>query len=426
MNILLVQAYLGGSEPPVFPLGLSCIVSTVKGHNIKLFDPNISKKPHYELTNIMKEFKPDVVGISLRDIDSTNTRKVVFYYTYFEEMMELLKNNSSEDCKIIVGGSGFSMFAREIMDRNLRIDFGVYLEGENTFPELIENLEEPHKVRGVFYQQHGKIIFTGLREHSDLNNLPPPYRNITGIGQYKDIPDAIGIETKRGCALSCVYCPYGFLNGKEYRLRSPDKIVDEIESLVTNLGIRDFMFVDSVFNIPISHAEAVCREIIKREVVVSWSAWFNDKYMTKEFAQLVKHAGCKKIMLSPDGFSDKALLALGKNMTKEDIRNTYDILKKEDNIEFCYNFFKNPPGQSFITFIRLVFFYLKAKLELRNKVHFEFNSIRIEPHTKLFQTALREGLISEEENLLYPQFYSKPHTRYIEKFFNLMLRLKGK
>jgi radical SAM superfamily enzyme YgiQ (UPF0313 family) len=223
-----------------------------------------------------------------------------------------------------------------------------------------------------------------------------------------------------------VYCIYGFLNGKKYRLRAPEKIVDEIESLVNDLGVRSFMFVDSVFNIPLSHAEAICREIIKREVVVSWSAWFSETAITEEFVELVKRAGCKKIMLSPDGFSDKALVHLGKSMTKKDILETYNILRKKDDLEVCYNFFKNPPGQSFITFIRLISFYLKAKVELKNRVHFEFNSIRIEPHTQLFEKAVNEGIINKEDKLLYPRFYSKPNTRYIEKFFNLMLRLKGK
>ncbi len=426
MNILLVQAYLGGTEPPVFPLGLSCLAANLRGHSIKVFDPNTSRNPYQDLTGIMREFKPDIVGISLRDIDSTNTRKVVFYYRYFKEMLDLLKDGSATRSKIIVGGSGFSMFARKIMHGEPRIDFGIYLEGEKTFAELIENLEESHKVRGVFYRKNGRVLFTGPRDYADLNTLPPPDRSIIDVEPYVDIPDAIGVETKRGCALSCVYCIYGFLNGKKYRLRGPERVVDEIELLANSLRIRRFMFVDSVFNIPLLHAEAICREIIKRGIDVRWSAWFSEKYITEEFVELVKHAGCKKIMLSPDGFSDEVLLGLGKTMRKKDILSTYDMLKRIDGIEICYNFFKNPPRQSLSPFLKLMYFYLKAKFELKNRVHFEFNSIRIEPHTELYKIALSEGIISREDSLLYPRFYSKPDTRYIEKIFDLMLRLKGR
>jgi putative variant cofactor biosynthesis B12-binding/radical SAM domain protein 1 len=426
MNILLMQAYLGGTEPPVFPLGLSCLASSIKGHNVKGFDPNIFESPRQELINMLKIFQPDVVGISLRDIDSTNTRKVVFYYRYFRETMDLLKVNSPSHSKIVVGGSGFSMFAREIMQDEPRIDFGVYLEGERTFPELIENLKDPHNIKGVFYRKNGRVLFTGPRNQADLNRLPAPDRTVIDIEPYIGVPEAIGVETKRGCALSCVYCVYGFLNGKMYRLKAPEKVLDEIESLTRDLGVRSFMFVDSVFNIPLSHAEAICGEMIQRRVNVSWSAWFSEKYITEEFVELVKRAGCKKIMLSPDGFSNEVLLGLGKIMRKKDILTTYDMLKKIDGIEICYNFFKNPPAQSLHTFLRLLFFYVKAKLELKNRVHFEFNSIRIEPHTQLCEIALNEGVIDKEDDLLYPKFYSKRDTRYIERIFDLVLRIKGK
>ena len=344
MNILLIQAYLGGTEPPVFPLGLSCIASSIEGHAIKAFDPNVSKDPHQELIHMLKGFQPDVIGISLRDIDSTNTRKVIFYYRYFKEIIDLLKANSPNHSKIIVGGSGFSMFASKIMQDEPRIDFGVYLEGEKTFPELIRNLKDPHKVKGIFYRKNGRVLFTGSRDHVDLNMLPAPDRTIIGIEPYIGIPDAIGVETKRGCALSCIYCIYGFLNGKRYRLRTAEKVADEIESLVSDSGVRSFMFVDSVFNIPLSHAEAICEEMIKRRVHASWSAWFNEKYLTEEFVKLVRRAGCEKIMLSPDGFSDEVLFSLGKTMNKRDILETFNILRKIDEVEVCYNFFKNPPA----------------------------------------------------------------------------------
>jgi len=425
MNILLVQAYLGRAEPPVFPLGLSQLAAYVKGHNLESFDPNVSKSPRAEFKSILSKFKPDLIGISIRNIDSTNKRKVVFYYRYFKEMIDMIKDGPARHSKIIVGGSGFSMFARKIMHEEPRIDFGVYLEGEKTFPDLIDNLEAPQNVKGIFYRNNGQVFFTGLREHTNLNGAPPADRGIISMGLYVDVPDAIGVETKRGCSLSCIYCVYGFLNGKRYRLIDPKRIVDEIEGLVSRWGITRFMFVDSVFNIPLSHAEVICNEIIKRSVEVSWSAWFNEKYMTEGFVGLVKEAGCDKIMLSPDGFSDKVLLRLGKVFNKRDILNTFDILKKMDGLEVCFNFFKNPPEQDLRTFLSLLLFYLKAKFELRNRVHFEFNSMRIEPHTKLREIALEEGFISKEDSLLYPKYYTNTRTSYIDKIFNLILRLKG-
>lgn len=424
MKVLLVQSYLGGSEPPIFPLGLSCISSSLYGHEVKVFDTNISENPFKDLEKIVKEFSPDVIGLSLRNIDSTNKREVVFYYDYLKKKLDAI--TAASNAKIIIGGSGFSMFAKEIMENEPRIDFGIFLEGEVTFPKLLQNLDSPERVKSIFYRKDGKIVFSGPGKQIDLNMVAFPDRESIPVSNYKSFSEAIGVETKRGCILDCIYCIYGFLNGKELRLRDPVKIVDEIEILTTKYGIERFTFVDSVFNIPKKHAEMICNEIIRRGIKVSWSAWFNEKELSRDFVELVIATGCKNIILSPDGFSERVLKKLGKNITKNDIMRSYNTLKSIAGFEISYNFFKNPPGQSLSAFISLIFFFIRAKLQMRNRVHFEFNSVRIEPHTKLYRIAVEEGFIKGGENLLYPKYYTNPSTRYIEKLFNAVLKLKGK
>lgn len=426
MNILFVQAYLGGSESPVFPLGLSSLAASFKGCKFKLFDPNVSPDPYNEFVRLLRSFSPDILGISLRNIDSTNKREVVFYYSYFKEMIDIVRDVADKDCKIIIGGSGFSMFARDIMEDEPEIDYGIFLEGEKTFPELLENLDKTEKVKGVYYRKNGKVIFSGLREQMEMASVALPDRTMLDTGLYANASDSIGVETKRGCAFNCIYCIYGFLNGKKLRLRPPEMVVDDIEVLSSNLRVGNFTFVDAVFNTPISHAEAICKEIIRRKLNVSWSAWFLEDYMTEEFIQLAVNAGCNKFILSPDGFSDKTLALLGKSFKRKEILRVFDILKNIEGIEICYNFFKNPPGQDLSTFFNLMSFYFGAKRQLSNRVHFEFNSIRIEPHTKLYDLSIKEGLINKDDSLLYPKYYTKKDTVYIEKLFNLMLRIKGK
>ncbi|MDY7033044.1 MAG: radical SAM protein [Thermodesulfobacteriota bacterium] len=421
----MVQAYLGGSEPPIFPLGLGYIAASVKEHTLEVFDPNVSKNPFEEFTGILSRLVPDVVGISIRNIDSTNKRRVVFYYDFIKELICLVKNVQGDQTKIIVGGSGFSMFPQQIMEDEPRIDFGVFLEGEETFRELLHNLDRPEAVKGIYYRWNDEICFSGERAKPNVNTLPFAKRDGLSIRKYKEIPDAIGVETKRGCELNCAYCIYGFLNGKKYRLRDPKRVVDEIEAMVKDFNVSDFMFVDSIFNVPPSHAESICREMIRRELQVSWSAWFHDAYITDEYVDLIKKAGCIKVMLSPDALSDEILLQLKKSQRKQDILRTYRILKQSDGMEICYNFFKNPPGQSLKAFFNLLFFCIKAKYELGKRIHFEFNSIRIEPHTRLYEMALREGLIHKNESLLYPKYYTNTATSYIDTVFNALLRLKG-
>jgi len=424
MKLLLVNSYLGGDEPLVDPLGLACIKSSLKGHEVKVFDTNTSERPFEELKWLIQGFVPDVIGISLRNIDSTNKRKVVFFYKYLKDTIDAIR--SCSDAIIVIGGSGFSMFAKEIMKDEPRIDCGVYLEGEAIFPKLLENLDTPANVKSVYYRKNGEVFFSGSTSYSDLNRLNMPDKGGLPIDEYRKNRDSIGVQTKRGCTLHCLYCVYPFLNGHSYRLKDPLLVVDEIEQFARNHGVERFMFVDSVFNIPKKHAEEICREIIKRRVKVKWSAWFNERHLSREFLELAKEAGCDSVILSPDGFSDDVLEKLGKNLTRKDILKAFRIMKDIDGLQISYNFFKNPPGQNLRNFLLLVLFFIKAKLKLKKRVHFEFNSLRIEPHTKLYDIALTEGVIEIGENLLYPKYYTNAKTRYIEKIFDAVLILRGK
>jgi radical SAM superfamily enzyme YgiQ (UPF0313 family) len=424
MKVLLIQSYLGGNEPPVFPIGLACLKSVLGAHEVQVFDANTAENPHAAMRALIDRFSPDVIGISLRNIDSTNKRKVVFYYELLGDMLDTIK--SCSNAAIIVGGSGFSIYAREIMENDRRIDFGVYLEGEHVFPALLENLAAPENVRSVYYRKNGEVVFTGHCDLMDLRSLSPPDMGVLPPEAYSGYDDSMGIETKRGCMLNCIYCIYGFLNGRNYRLKDPGAIVDEIERLVNDFGAERFMFVDSVFNIPRRHAVEICREIIRRGVKVKWSAWINETRLTRDFLELIKEAGCDRVMLSPDGFSDDVLTRLGKNITRKQIVEAYEALRQVDHFEISYNFFKNPPGQSLRNVFLMVLFCIKAKLELGRRVHFEFNSLRIEPHTQLHEIALGEGVVREGESLLLPRYYTNRKTWYVEKLFNAILSLKEK
>jgi len=420
MKIFLVQSYLGGNEPLVVPLGLLCLASNLQKHEVQVFDMNTTKDPFIELQKKITDFFPDIIGISLRNIDSTNKTQIVFYYQYLTAILDDLAGYTQ--ARIVVGGSGFSMFAEEIMDRETRIDFGVYLEGEKTFPELLENLEAPQKVPSVYYRQNGRVLFSGPRRPSDISKLPMPRWDILDdITPYTKEKDAFGIETKRGCALRCVYCVYGFLNGRKYRLKQPETVVDEIEELTGGHGVHRFTFVDSIFNVPFEYAKAICRELAMRKLPIRWSAFFNEQFIDRDFLDLLEKAGCDHIILSPDGFSDSVLKVLGKNITKKQIQKTYRLLRGHDHFEVSYNFFKNPPGQTLANFFGLLMFCLKAKMQMRHRVHFEFSVLRIEPHTRLRKIAVAEGVLPQDQSLLDPCYYQNKKTRYLEILFNKLL-----
>ncbi|UJX42100.1 cobalamin-dependent protein [Desulfovibrio sp. JY] len=433
MRVLLVQSWLGGDGPPVYPVGLACLAASLPGHDVACVDPNVAADPMAELAAKVRAFAPDVVGVSLRNIDSTNTRVNVSYLPPFEAVLDTVRRDFSGP--LVVGGSGFSMFAPRIMETHPAIDYGVYLEGELPFAALIEALAagtggDPAAVPSVYVRDaDGTARLTSPAApgaKNDLAGLPEPDFSVLPLAPYAAVPWGVGVETKRGCALSCLYCPYGFLNGKAYRKKDPKRVAESLYRLEHEQGLKRFTFLDSVFNVPADHARDVMRAMIARGVTLSWSAWFTERGLNREFLELARDAGCDTVIFSPDAYGDGALRKLGKAVTVAEIDAAYGLVRDMGCFEVSYNFFKNPPGQTLFAAAGMLAFLLRAKRQMGRRAHFEINTLRVEPHTALAELAAREGLIEPGADLLTPVTYSQQKTLYLDKFFNLLLRAAGK
>ena len=106
-----------------------------------------------------------------------------------------------------------------------------------------------------------------------LSELSPPAHDLCNYAAYVRRGGFVGVQTKRGCPFQCIYCVYPQLEGRRYRLRSPEAVVEEIENVAVRSKVRHFFFVDSVFNDPREHALAICRELGRRRLPVRWSAY---------------------------------------------------------------------------------------------------------------------------------------------------------
>ena len=421
MKVLLCQSYLGPLEPPVFPLGLACVASSLTGHEVRAYDPNVSGAPFEGLEDAARRVSPEVVGISLRSIDSTHTFAVTYYYAYLRRMLEAIRG-ACPGAVIVVGGPAFSIFAGEIMPDQPLIDFGVALEGESVFAELLEKLDRPEAVKGVYHRRDDKVLFTGASEPPPA--LPRPRRDLFDGSLYTSWEDGIGVETKRGCVLKCAYCTYPFLSGTEMRLKGPDAVAAEMEEIAGLPGVKTAIITDSVFNLPREHAEEICARLIDRKVPLSWSAWLSARNTDGEFLRLARRAGCVKISFSPDGFSEASLRLLRKGVTMGDIRSSLEAACGGGGLRVAYNFFGTAPGTYAADFIRLLWFYARARLRLRGRMAgFNISRIRIEPHTEIYEMAVREGQIKRGSSLLQPVFY-RNSSALVELLFSLFVRLK--
>jgi radical SAM superfamily enzyme YgiQ (UPF0313 family) len=422
MRVLFIQAYLGRKELPIFPLGLSMIATVLEGHDVRIYDPNVVEDPYGELKNSLKEFQPEVIGISLRNIDSQHLMNYFYYFKTLKPTLNIIKEVSPQAC-VLVGGAGYSMFPKEVMDMLPEIDFGIYLEGEESVPELLRNLYNPEMVKGVYQRKDNRVLYTGNRLFPDFSTLPAPRKDLVNLDKYSFHQDGVGIQTKRGCACRCSYCTYYNLNGNKVRMRSAGHVVDEIEELVCTYKISSFMFADALFTMPRDHAAEICHEIIRRKLKVSWSAWAEPRLMTKDFLILAKEAGCTFIAYSPDAISNEALKALGKGITGADVKKVYKLAKEVKGIKTGFGFFVCPPGETLKGFFKTIAFFIRGNLELRIKGRrggIGLNYIRIEPDTRVYDRALSEGIISKDTKLL-----PEPEAVKVEEIFYIHPPLRG-
>jgi len=414
MRVLLASSYLGSGrpEPLVFPLGLSYLASLLKeDHELYSWDPNASEDPEGGLCDVLEKSDPDVVGVSFRNVDSVFSFNKRSYYPPFVRMIRTIKERVPS-CKLVVGGAGFSIFAEEIMQRNPQIDFGVVSEGEHPFFELLRNLEHPERVRSIFLRKNDLVVSTEKGNLADFDQLPPPFRELFDLGKYSSSLAAIGVQSKRGCSFGCVYCLHRFLMGSAYRLRSPRKVVDEIEELVTSHGISSFYFVDAVFNVPLDHARKICQEIMRRRLNVEWEACFRPDFVNASFVKEAVRAGCRLFDFSPDGASDGAMEALGKNLRVEHVERTLDLVGKMEEAKVAYEFMYDLPSDNAGHVRGLMRLFPKIMLRCRDRLRYlTLTRMRIFPHTQLYRTALRQGRISETTDLIYPVHYESGSSK---------------
>ena len=424
MKVLLIQSSLGTETENsfhVFPLGLSYLATAMinQHHEVKIVDLNFMDNLLQGIQASLQEYKPDIVGISFRNCDNQQKIKFIYYYQYFQQIVQHIKSEMPE-IKIIAGGTGFSMYPEIIMHHNSLIDYGVVLEAEDIIVDLLENLDNPSQVKGIYYRKTNKIIFTGNALLPDFPSLPFPRRDLIDGAPYKALTYSHGIQTKRGCNLRCSYCNYPYLNGSKLRLRSASHICDEIESLIKDSKVNTFTFVDSVLNVPKGHAEDIMMEIIQRNLNIEWTAYMHIKGITEEFVDLALKSGCRHMLFSPDGISKEAIKGLQKNITFDevtDIIKLFTRVKRFRQIGIAFSFFINPPGETFGGLVKTVWFYFYLNIYLyfksRGKIQGWINWIRLEPHTKVYDDAIKEGTITNEIELL-PKTFNK---KQIKKFY---------
>lgn len=399
MRVLLLQSPLGRRENPVTPLGLTYLAGALGDHDVRLIDTNVASEA--AAIDAVRSWKPDVVGVSLRNIDTTQVKDPFCFFKAFRPFVQRVRAVTGPDIPIVTGGPGFSLFARPVMERVPEVDFGVYLEGEITFPALLAALDDPASVPGVFYRDDGGVVFTGPGPRADFRSVNPRL-DLLDVDAYAPFAKnySIGIQTQRGCVLECAYCTYTVLSGTSLRTRPVEDVLDEIGFYVDH-GIDQVFFADAVFNIPPKHAAGIAEGILSRGMKVKWRAYHNERTLTPEYMKLAVRSGCTEFSFSPDAWSKSSLRLLQKNIRTEDIEHSLQMVKQTPGAMANYNFFLGLPGQDVEELGAILKFWLRCKRVLGRRLQgYRISYVRVEPDTPIHAALIADGTLSPDDPLL--------------------------
>lgn len=300
---------------PLIPIGLLYIGAVLDKNSINydFFDLNFSS--NYELVLKIEKFKPDFVGITIRNIAETSQMNNIY------QSICNIVNIAQRYSKVILGGAGFSIFSEQIINFT-GADYGIVGPGESAIIYLINNF---HKIPG------GSILkkYDDTFVTSDTTNAMKKYWK--KYGKYFFISKAsIPIQTTRGCIYSCSYCTYPMLSNYSIQNRPINRIVKELKEISISTKRDFFYFVDSIFNMDLDYTKKFLMAIIDSKTKIKWSCCINPVHYDEEMIKLMKKSGCVHCEVGIDSFSDRQLTRLHKSFNAKQAKQLLKELEKND------------------------------------------------------------------------------------------------
>lgn len=401
MKILLISVNRERMPFPVFPLGLAYIAKALREerHQVEAMDLCFSDDVSADLKAALDRYPPDLIGISLRNLDNLTYPASISYLKEVEEIIGICRQCTSS--RLVIGGSGYSLAPNELL-QFLDVDFGIVGEGEEVLLKVVADLEKNRPISPSSCLLVKEKPFPDRIEGARLFPLQTPDRTLFKTHRYLEEGGMGNIQTKRGCPFSCIYCTYPLLEGRKVRLRETQEVVEEIRQL-TEQGVDFVYFVDDIFNYPVSYAEALCREMIRKKIEVKWTAFVNPGFIDETLLQVMKEAGCVGVEFGTDSGSPLMLKNYKKSFTQEEIIRSSTLCSKL-KINHCHYILFGGPGEDEKTIEES--FYLMDELDPTAVI--AMLGIRIYPGTDMEGISLSEGVIQRDSKLIYPHFYLSP------------------
>ena len=300
-----------------------------------------------QIVKEVKEFDADAVGIT------------VAYSSQFEVVSELCSKIKllSKDITTVIGGTHPTFLAKQCLEYNRDIDFILLGEGERSFPELIEKLNNDAGLDDIdglgFRRGYETVVNPQQKLIMDVDSIPFPARDMLDLEKYKKIRFPMGLVwkqspiinmiTSRGCPCACSFCSSCNFWGLKFRPRSVENVLEEMQVL-KDMGYRELKFFDDNLTLDSKRAKEIFKGMIDRKFNFTWSTPNGVAVQTldEEMIRLMKQSGCFELALAIES-GDKYIL-------KNVVRKPIDLDKALDTAEIIRKYGINTLGFFMIGF----------------------------------------------------------------------------
>jgi radical SAM superfamily enzyme YgiQ (UPF0313 family) len=315
------------------PIGLGYLASYLGqfGFHVTILDLTVRRITFRTLLEFIVKKHPIFIGITA----------LTPYYNDAKVLAQQIKRELPST-PLVLGGVHMSSLP-ELALEECEADFVVIGEGEETTLELAQVLadhqEDYSKIKGIGYRKNSQVRINEPRGLiADLDALPLPAWHKIDPNKYPRAPhgstmkfkEVAPILSSRGCPFSCDYCASCRFWGQKIRYRSPAKVVDEMEYLIDNFGIKEFHIWDDNLTLKRSHIEGICREILNRHLKIALAMPNGVRVDTldREILSLMRQAGFYFLIFAIESWSQRILNENNKRTNLKIILRNITIGKK--------------------------------------------------------------------------------------------------
>ena len=306
------------------PVNFLYLAGHLKKHNVKIIDAHCMKLSDEEIIKKVIDFSPDIIGFG------GLSSEIDFSFKIAKKIRKI------SDAKIVFGGVHTTNESTDILNKHY-VDFIFRAESELPFADFVNSLEKGkdfHKISNLGYTHKGKNILNEVKLY-DFNLINMPDWDLINLKDYpklfinKKTPSA-PLFTSRGCPFSCTFCSSFTMNGRGYRERDLDKVIEELKYLQETQGIKEFHIWDENFSLKKERVIEFCDKLIEEKINLVWNCPNGIRVDTldEEVIRKMKKAGCWALSLAIEFPNQRMLDIVNKKTDIEKIKKIAPLVQK--------------------------------------------------------------------------------------------------